>query len=383
MYSLVALLSLLLSASFVHGFVYHRRRYLPVFSVSLAAALYSHNWALFLAIISVVAFLWCLRAQPAVRPRMWRDGLIGFGAVAILYVPWLPTLLYQTRHTGAPWDLPPVIWSLSQGLYFLVGGRGVAMLFLLGGGAGLLTLRRRAEATAAPTVNDAELAPLRLAAECLLILGLGTLLLAWAASKVNPAWATRYLAVIVGPLILAFGLGLARGGRLAIVAMVLTACFWIIDPVAHNRNAKSNVASVAAAMRPHVHPSTLVLSTQPEQVPTIAYYLPHVKQFGTPLGPVADPRVMDWRDALAKLKRSSVHAVLGPMIAALKPGQRVMLVTPVRFPTSPQWMVLINRATARWWWFLAHDPNLRLIADSNAYWYDAGVNVQAWLWIRR
>jgi hypothetical protein len=46
-------------------------------------------------------------------------------------------------------------------------------------------------------------------------------------------------------------------------------------------------------------------------------------------------------------------------------------------------MVLINRATARWYWFLAHDPHLRLIASSNAYWYDAGVNAEAWIWIVR
>jgi hypothetical protein len=95
---------------------------------------------------------------------------------------------------------------------------------------------------------------------------------------------------------------------------------------------------------------------------------------------VADPRVVDWRDALARLRRSSVHRVLGPLIASLHPGQRVLLVTPARFPKTPAWMVLINRATERWSWYLAHDHHLRRLADSNAYWYQAGVNAEASLY---
>ena len=44
----------------------------------------------------------------------------------------------------------------------------------------------------------------------LLVLGAGTLLIAFLYSKTTPAWAPRYLAVIVGPLLLLFGLGIAR-----------------------------------------------------------------------------------------------------------------------------------------------------------------------------
>ncbi|HZU40621.1 MAG TPA: hypothetical protein VE992_06200, partial [Solirubrobacteraceae bacterium] len=275
-------------------------------------------------------------------------------------------------------------------------------LLLLGGGAGLLTLRARAPHAAALTASPesggrwslravrtwlrerpGQVGWTRLAAESLLILGLGTLLLAWAYSKHSPAWADRYLAVIVGPLILLFGLGLARGGRLAAVAVVLTACFWLLDPVPHNLNTKSNVASVAAQLRSTIGANALVLSTQPEQVPVLSFYLPAVEHWATPLGPVSDPHVVDWRNALEKLRASSVHAVLGPMIDKVKPGEKVVLITPVRFPTSPEWMALINTATARWGWFLSHDPDMRELASSNAYWYDAGVNVEATVYQRR
>ncbi len=261
--------------------------------------------------MAAAAFLVCVRAaEPEARRALWRDGLIALVGVTVLFAPWLPTLVYQARHTGAPWDLPPVLWSLSQGLYSLVGGRGGATALLLAGGSGLWALRQ-------PGTTEERL---RLAVKALAILGFGTLVVAWAYSKVTPAWAIRYLAVIVGPLMLLFGLGLSRAGRLGLVALALLACWWVLDPVPKSRDSKSNVEAVAAQLRHHLGSDPLVLSAQPEQVPTIAYYLPAVKHFGTPIGPVADPGVVDWRSALAKLERSSVHGVLMPMIDRLRPG---------------------------------------------------------------
>ncbi len=384
MYALVTLLSVIVAASFVHVFVCRRRGYLPAFALSLAAALYSHNWALFLGLMCGVAFLWCLWRRHD-RRELLRDGLIGFGAVAILFLPWVPTLLFQARHTGAPWDLPPVVWSLSQGLYFLVGGRGEAMLILLGGGAGLLTLRALApNGAAAASTNGhgrpSEVVWQRLAAESLLIVGLGTLVLAWAYAKVTPAWAPRYLAVIVGPLLIAAGLGMARAGRLGLVALALSACFWILDPVPSALSAKSNVAAVAAQIRHHLGTDPLVLATQPEEIPTLAYYLPGVTHFGTPLGPVPDPRIVDWRDALARFERSSVHDVLSPMLATLTPGQRLVLVVPVKFNTSPVYMKLIHRASVRWSDAISHDSDFRLITTSYTQWSESGVPVEAYVY---
>jgi hypothetical protein len=373
MYALLALLSVIVAASFVHVFVRRRRRYLPVFVASLTAALYTHNWALFLGLMTAVAFLLCVRESPDDRRSLWRDGAIGFGAVAVLYAPWLPTLLFQVRHTGAPWDVAPVVWSLTQGLYSLVGGRGAAVALLFGAGAALLALR---------SAEDARTGIL-LAAKSLLLLGVGTLLVAWIGSKITPAWAIRYLAVIVGPLILLFGLGLARAGRLGLVALALVACFWILDPVPSSLYTKSNVASAVAKVRPDLGPGGLVLSTQPEQVPNLAYYLPHRFRYGTPLGAVSDPGVFDWRDALSRFRRSSVRSVLMPTIGSLAPGQRLVLVVPLRLPHSPLWMQLINRTSTRWSNAVGHDRSFRLLAASSANWNASGLPVRVMVFVRR
>ncbi len=366
MYSLLTVVSVVVAASFIHAFVFRRRRYVPVFAVSLAMALYTHNWSLFLAAVSVVAFAACAwRIEPAERRALLRDGALAYGIVLVLFAPWLPTLAYQAGHTGAPWALPPVFWSLSQGLYALVGGRGVAMLVLLGAGSGLLALRalpveRRGQTSAA----------------ALLGLGLGTLVLAWAYAKLTPAWAPRYLAVIVGPLLLAAALGFARGGRLAMVALALTAVFWVLDPGTLSRSYKSNVGPMAAAVSRHLGSDPLVIATQPEQVPTIAYYLPRVTRFGTTLGPTPDPRVVDWRSALTRLHHASVAHTLRPLLAAVHVGQRVLLVVTVNLMKAPAYMAYITRDTRRWTRALEDDPRFREVVSTAPHQYQAGVAVR-------
>ena len=374
MYSLLLLLSLIVSASFVHVFVLRRRRYLPVFALSLAAALYTHNWALFLGVAAFAAFLVCVRTTGG-RRGLWRDGAIGFGAVAVLYLPWLPTLVYQAKHTGAPWSLAPRLWSLTQGLYFLVGGRGAAVALLLAAGAGLLALRS--------SRGTRDIDPARAAAISLIVLGFGTLIVAWVEAKLTSAWAPRYLAVVVGPLILLVGIGLARSSRLGLVALALVCCFWVLDPLPTSRETKSNVASAVRVVRAQTGSDALVLSTQPEQVPTLAYYLPQVTHYGTPLGPVGDPRVVDWRNALSRLRRSSVRSVLAPMIASLSPGERVALVIPTRIPSEPAWLKLIRRSSASWTRYLEHDHRLQLLNVTSPHADSSGLPVRISLYVKR
>jgi mannosyltransferase len=103
MYSLVVLLSIVACAVFALAFLHGRRAYLVTLAVSLTLLLYTHDWALFLVAGMAIVWLglWC---RGDVRGR---DGVLVAGAVTVLYAPWVPTLLFQARHTGAPWGLAP------------------------------------------------------------------------------------------------------------------------------------------------------------------------------------------------------------------------------------------------------------------------------------
>lgn len=367
MYSLVLLLSLIVAVAFLHSFVYHRRRWLPVFAVSLVATLYTHNWGLFLGLMTFVGFLACGRLAPREERRaLWGDGAVAFGIVVVLFLPWVPTLLYQAQHTGAPWALPPILWSFTQGGYFIVGGRGAGVAILLGAGAGLLAIRNSGQSERRT----------RIAVVALAVLGLGTVLVAWLYAKHTPAWAFRYLAVVIGPLLLLAGLGLARAARLGLVALVLVSCFWVLDPKTTLLDSKSNVATAASKIKAADQPTTWVISTQPEQVPTLAYYLPRVTHFETPLGPVPDPRVMDWRNALTRFEHGSVHRTLIPMLQQLTPGERLAFVAPLRTTTEPRWMDLIKTNSHFWARYLRHDPALKLLGEFAPYGYETGLPVR-------
>src|SRR4051794_11515260 len=104
MYALMILLGIVASTAFVLAYVQRRSRWAPAFGVLLALMLYTHNWSLFFGAACAAAFAWLWwKASDADRPRMLRDGAIGFGVTALLYLPWLPTLANQAQHTGAPW----------------------------------------------------------------------------------------------------------------------------------------------------------------------------------------------------------------------------------------------------------------------------------------
>jgi mannosyltransferase len=72
-----------------------------------AALLYTTYWAFFLlAVVGVVLLARCVRAQPAERGAAIR--LIGAVVAGCgLFVPWLPILVTQLRHTGTPWSRGP------------------------------------------------------------------------------------------------------------------------------------------------------------------------------------------------------------------------------------------------------------------------------------
>ena len=278
MYTLVAVLSVVATAAFV-------RRRPVVLVVALTLLLYTHTWGVFLfAGLAVVA----------ARDR-W--GLPALAAVAVLYLPWLPSLVFQALHTGAPWSHRPSV------LYLVPAALAVAW-------------RPRDD---------------------LVLAGAAGFALAWLAGQFEPAWSPRYLFVLFGPALLL----LARRPAWAVVAPVLLVVA-MLPPVA-----KSNVRAVAASVAQSVRPGDLVVSTQPEQVPVLHRYLPAGVAYLTPLGTPADPSLTDWRDALPRLRAARAGRVLLPRIHALAPGRRVVLVIPVARTRSP-WSRAVRRRTREW-----------------------------------
>jgi mannosyltransferase len=348
MYSLLLLLALGVCGAFLRAFVLRRRAHLVTFALLVALTLYTHPWGAYLVAACGAAWLALVVLGPERGPLL-RDGAIAFGAAALLFAPWVPTLLYQAAHTGAPWSHRPTEHSLVRAGARIWSGRTAERALLAAGAVGLALSAARGPAAT------------RRAAVALAVIALVTLGAAFAYARFRePAWALRYLVVVLAPLAAVTALGLGRLSFVGVLAVLLVAVLvWDGRPSPRTLEHKSNVAAVAHELAPDLRRGTLVFSTQPEQVPELEHELPAGMRFLTPLGAVADPRVMDWRDALARLRAARFSRVLGPALRDLPAHGRLLVVQP-RFshPDSP-WTRDIRAIARRWGRALRRSPLLR------------------------
>ncbi len=350
MYALVALLALGVTATIVRAFVFGQRRLLPAFSAFVVALMYTHNWGLFLAVGTAVALVpvWLAAAD---RRAVLRDAAIAYGLVALVYLPWLPSLLFQAKHTGAPWSERPNVSDVLGPITGILGGPTVPLALLLAGGAGLATLAKagRASDGTGAVAPPAGAAARRTAIWVLVALPAAGLVIAWTASQISPAFTGRYFAVFVGPLLLLAGIGLAHAGRLGLVALAIIIALWF-DPRTDAINHKSDVRLVAARVKADLYPGDLVVSVHPEQVPVLHYYLPDGLRYADSISSVRDPQVFDWRDALQRLRDAKPKRVLASYVSSMRPGQTLLLVNPIIRTASwgAPWTKLVRKRSAQW-----------------------------------
>ena len=334
MYAYESFLSLVAIWAYVNGVMRGRHRWLVLLVPTLALQVYGHNWALFFCGGLAVATVLYARDQ-------LKAFALAAAAVALLYLPWLPTLLSQAKHTGAPWSTKPSFHELFTAPGAVLGGDAPFIAVIVAAAAGLAVRPGRIEKAMG------------------VIIGV-TVLLAWITSQIQPAWTTRYFAVIFGPAVLLAAAALVRGRRVGMVALVAVLFLWWGFSV---KNEKENAKQIAAQLAPSMHPGELVISTHPEQVPVLRYYLGPGLRWATTLGPVPDSQVFDWRDAVDRLRAAKPQATLEPLLATVPRGGEFVVVAPVfrdYRAWNAKWTRLVWHRSVAWTSLLQHDPRLRL-----------------------
>jgi hypothetical protein len=384
MYSLLALLGLVSLGCWLQAFTTEapgradgvRRAPAIGFAVAFSAMLYTHNWALFFGAATGVAWLVLLWLAPAAeRPRLLRTALLAYGGAFVLYLPWIPNTLYQVAHTGAPWAKAPSPAALASVPARLLGPEAEIALFLAAGVGVAALLGRR---------PGGRMAAGGRAVLSLLVVAVLTIVIAWLSSQVSPAWANRYLAVGVGPFLLLAAAGLAYAGRLGLVALALVAVLWAIDGAPKE---KSNVREVAQVIAPSLRPGDLVVSTQPEQVSVLHYYLPRGLRYASLTGTVPDVGVTDWRDGVERLRATSAQRDLRPLLDRLAPGRRLVLVQPTIYSIgrwSAPWTELVRLRSEEWSQYLSNDRRFGITLVEPASPFPSSPNpVRATVYLKR
>lgn len=346
-YALLVLFGLLASTAFVHAFVHRRRGYLWLFVGAVVAALYTQGSTglyLFGAVAALGVVIGC--APPAERRAILRDAALCTIAIVVLFIPWIPATIHQIAHATSPWHYAPVLQSYVPS--DLVGGDRVdadlLVLIVTGIGPFLLARGRRRE-------------PEAVALYALLTMAVATLLFGFIANFAAPVLIYRYFAMTTAAILLLAALCAARTKIVGLVAVALVIIF-CVDPAAFASSHPSNMNEVAGQLGGGLHRGDVVAVAQPEAAPLAWYYLPGSLRWESTLGPVHDPRYMNWDDALTRLRDAAPGPTLGRLVASLRPGQQLLYIRPLtegaRNWKAP-WSSLVQLRAAQWGQLLSND----------------------------
>ena len=193
----------------------------PRFAVALAALLYTHNWSLFFAAGCGLTWLVLLAAaRGETRRELFLDGLIGFGGAR----PAVLAVAADARLPGPAHGRAVVVLARPRR-----PARGARAAARDGRPARPAAGRGRRRGRSCSTAARA--ASRRAGARCWRWAGCS-----WRRCssptrrrRSRPAWAARYLAVALPPLLLVIAGGLAHAGRLGLVGALVVALMWAGD----------------------------------------------------------------------------------------------------------------------------------------------------------
>lgn len=302
MYALVLLLGTV--ALIVATSLLRRPGPLPALALAVVAAclLYSHYWSLYVcAVAAVVAVVASFRGP---HRRAARYGLAALVAAGIAFVPWLPTFLFQLRHTGTPWATPANYTAIVYAFTQFAGGDStpgralaLALFFLL-----LLAL------FGAPVDGRHVMLDLRTRPGVrLLIVGVvATLFLAILAGRVSGStFADRYTSVIAFPafLVFAYGVTVLSDARVRAGVLALLVVLGFAAAIPNATLLRTQAGQVATAIDARATAGDVVAFCPDQLGPSVSRLVTApVREITFPRG--APPQIVDWVDYLATVGRA-------------------------------------------------------------------------------
>ncbi len=336
MYSLTILLVLLGQLALARVFDRPTIGRAGVLGLAVAALLSSQYWALYLLAVVGLALIWMAWRGAQRHPAQRHAALVAIGGLVfggVLFLPWIPTFLSQTAHTGTPWGTAPPLptglafafidfasvnlgeahaeaWLLALPLLLLVllGVFGVAR----GNRSVELDLRTRP--------------PVRWEGVVLL----GTLLLGLAASVLaDTAFQARYAAVVF-PLYLvcaAFGLTVFADRRLRVAVLTILVLIGLVGGVRNAVLERTQAGDVAAKVKKVAEPGAVVAYCPDQVAPDVARLLPSnlaLRQLTFPDG--NGPKFVNWVDYKDRNAAADPAAFAARVLDRAGPNGQIFLV---------------------------------------------------------
>lgn len=299
MYSLLMLLSLAGAHAVLSVHRHGTKRATAGLAVVTAAALYTHYYAVFAVGVLGAGELWLAwrRRDPAAR-----RALLALALGSLAFVPWVPILLYQSRHTGAPWAAAPDGTAALGTIDAWMGGESlpaqIAALVALAAVVIALIGRRGGRGQIVLGTTFARL-PTRLLAAAM-----GMLVIAVIVDAADQqAYAPRYLAMGAGLFLVVVACGIAvlpsRRARRSMLAVLVVAELSVC--VLNAWQPRSQAGLVAAVLDRQARPGDVVVYC-PDQLGPPTSRLTHTGVRQVVFPNFGSPAVVDWVDYRERIR---------------------------------------------------------------------------------
>jgi hypothetical protein len=271
--------------------------------------LLSHYWAIWLMSALGMLLLWRWWRVKDERPATLRV-VVAMAAGGVLFLPWLPSFLYQSSHTGTPWGKPfrpttavvNTLADMAGGLNFFDGyllATFLVVLCLLA----LFVVRVGGD----EVVLDMRSTPLvrRELAVVTLTMAVGTL----TAFATAATFQSRYAAVIVPLLLVSAGVGIALlPARARIVAGAITLGLSLMGVGWTYYYERTQAPDVAAQVAAHAQPGDVVVYCPDQLGPDFSRAMPDgLVELSYPA--LSSPERVDWVDYADRQAAANPQAI--------------------------------------------------------------------------
>jgi mannosyltransferase len=267
---------------------------LAAVAVITGLLLLSHYWTTYLLVLVALVLAW--RSVKGAERGPSRRALLAMAAGCLLFVPWLPSFLFQLAHTGTPWATRPSLSAVVGVLHEFGGGRGavasLSSLFLMS----LAALGLFGRSLGPRSVElDVRTRPrgraLALAAVGPVVIGVVVGILT------GGAFAARYAAMAVPAFVLLAALGVDTLSdpklRRRVLAVVALLGLW--TGAATSLHRRTTARQVSTAIKERGSPGDVVAYCPDQLGPSVSRYLPgHFVQLTFPRG--LRPERVEWFD---------------------------------------------------------------------------------------
>jgi mannosyltransferase len=297
--------------------------------------LYAQYWSLYLIAVVGALLVWqAWRSGDPKQRHAARAGIVALVAGVITFLPWVPTFLYQSEHTGTPWgDAIFVTASFAFALRDFAGGEHseayaflvvlIALTIVAVFGRATDRYRIELDVRTRPGVRGEA------------IVWVGTLLLGGAVAFVTDStFAGRYASVLypLFVLVIVYGITIFTDKR---VQAVLLAVVVLVGLGSASRIAfgdRTQAGQVADVIRARARPGDLVLYCPDQLGPSVSRLLSGTRGLQQLTFPRGDrPEFVDWVDYKERRSAVNPNTFARTVAARAAPGQTIWYVIAVQY----------------------------------------------------